>query len=719
MAYTIEKNGEDRDIVISGFETGIAISPHKGIANIQNGNISTETGEIMASFGRIQSSMTSASATGTLTFIDSSHVTLSISGSNNKFKGTWITVSSSSHTGELANGTYFVLLSAGNNFVLSTTYNGSGISGYTAGLTAVISLVRTVGQAVAYTTEQYFNSGTQYYRYYILDNQGLVWVYDTINDLFPSDDEQYWFLPDTSITYWGSDTAPSGLTVLNGNLFVFSGNKIWTKPTVKLGTAYVQMTNALMMSSANSTNPHFALTGHQGRAYYADGPFVGSLFPDTSLLTGVNNIQSYASYTTSTTTGTIAQLFSGTIPSTGANVGATGFSRIPAVFFPDIGGALPSALSVNTVYYIEYSTANATFQVFAALTGGSALDITSGKSGTQFYNTFWVIGTHAGAYGDTATMVFTPQRLGLPVFEVAQCLVEVGNNVLIGCRGSVVYPWNQVDATPSGLINLPESNVKILLNVNQMAYIFAGYKGNVYITDGSTASLVIKVPDYCAGIAGTPSSYIEPNFTWGGAAYIRGRVFFSLLDQTATKAGNCGGIWSFIPTQNLYIGQDTGLALSQENISSYGTYSGYATVLIPWFDQSVAKAPQYWSCWKSSITSPAYGFDQTATTPIGPVIIETDLIPVGTVLKKFTPKQIEYKLSSPLLSESVSISWRKNLTDAFTSAGSPIQPDGAGSLASYFTSNLQGAQWMQLQITLTPVTSASGSFIRLSEVRIR
>lgn len=720
MAYTIDKNGSDRDVLINGFENGIASSPHKGLANIKNGNIATETGEVMASFGRAQLSMTSTASSGTLTFVDSSHVALNISGSNNNFKGMWISVSSSSHTGELANGTYYVVdTSPGFTFNLSATYGGSGISGFTSGLTATIALIRTVGRGVGYTIEQYFISGTPFYRYYVLDHQGLVWVFDT-STYDPTNNVGYWFLPDKSITYWSTDTTPSGLSFINGTLIVFSGNKIWVKQSVNLGADYVQMTNAIMMGPKSTTNPHFGLSGHQGRVYYTDGPFVGSIFPDTSLITGVANIQSYASWSGASSTGTITQLYSGTTPSTGANVSQIGFSRIPAVFFTSTGGAIPASMSTNTIYYISYSTANETFEVYDALTGGSAKDLATGASGTQYYNTFWVVGTHSGAYGDTATMVFSPTRLQLPQFEISKCLTEVGNIVLVGCKGSVVYPWNQVSNTPAGLINLPEANVFSLLNVNQIAYIFAGYKGNVYVTDGSTASLVLKIPDYCAGIEGTPSSYIEPIFNWGGSAYIRGRVYFSVLDQTSTKAGNCGGIWSFYPTQNLSIDQDTGLALHIENINSYATYNGYATLIIPWIDQNIAKAPQFWSCWQSALTSPAYGFDQTSTTPIGTVIIETDLVPVGTVLNKFTPKQLEYKLSTALLSgETVTVKWRKNSTDVFVSAGNVITPDGATSLAGYFNANFQGAQWVQLQWTLTPQVSASSSFVRFSQARIR
>ncbi len=724
MSYKTDKNNFDSDVLLYDFDKGIAASPHKGIGNIQNANIATEEGEVMASFGRTQQTMTSTSATGTLTFVDSTHVGLNISGSNNKMKGMWINVASSSHTGELPNGNYWVTLSLGGGSQLSTSYAGSTITGYTAGLTATISLVRTMGKPIAYTTETYGDSTVTRYRYYVLDDQGLVFVYDTVNDVFPNDDQNYWFLPDSAVNYFAGNANPTGIGVLNGILMVFAGAAVFTKPTVNLGSSFVDMTNAILMSLPNSTNPHFVLVGHQGRLYYTDGTYVGSIFPDTSILTGVANVQSYARYSAVTTTCTITNLYAGSIPSAGPNVGQAGFSRIPAVFFPATGGTKPTAITLNTVYYIQYATANHTFEVYAALTGGSALDMQTGAVGLQYYNTFWVTGTHAGAYGDTPLTVFTPQRLNLPIFEIAQCMTEVGNLVLVGGRTAALYPWNQVDVTPASIIPLPEANVQQLLTANQMVYVFAGYKANIYITDGNTASLVLKVPDYCAGVPGTPSSYYEPTFTWGGVGFVKGRVYFSVLDQTissqtsSAKAGNCGGVWSFYPTQNIAFNQETGPALHLENQNSYGTYSGYATLIIPWFDQSL-KAPQYWSGWQSSLTSATYGIDKISTGPVGTVVIETDFIPVGTMLNKYTPKQIEYKLASPLLvGETVTMAWRKNTTDAWASSGTAIT-EGTTALSGYFNANFQGAQWVQLQVTLNPNNSPTTSYARLSQLRMR
>lgn len=728
MAYHIEKeaNGESA-IVIDGFEKGVASSPHKGIASIRNANIATETGEVMNSYSRLQQSMTGTTASGTLAQVTTNTVSLSITGSNNRFKGFWITVTNSSNTGQLANTNYYVLPSTtgASVFQLSLYYNGAIITGLGAGLTATITIMsgKTMGIPVAYTTEKY--NGTLY-RYYVLDSKGLVWVYDTGNEIiYSSSDNVSWFLPDTSVAYFGSDSIPSGIAVLHGWLFVFSGNKIWVKPTVNLGntvattTTWAFMTNGYLNSIIGSANPHFAFVGKQDKLYYTDGDYVGSIFPNVSVVPGgpAINVQSYASYAGSSTTGTITQLIAGSIPYTADATGAA--ERVPVVFFAKAGGSISSNLSPDVVYWIEYDLSAGTFEVYAASTGGSPIDIDSSTySETQYFNTFYPIGAGPGAYGTTPTFVFTPQRVNLPYSEVGTTIAEIGNTVLIGATGNTVYPWNQIDPTPSSFIFLAENYTKTMITVNQVAYIFAGNKGNVYITDGSVASLVLKVPDYCAGLPGTQNSYFEPRFTWGGAAYIRGRVYFSILDQTSSKDGNCGGVWSFYPTQNMATEQDTGLALRLENQNSYATYNGYATVIIPHNNQNVI-SPQYWAAWVPTSTSLFGGIDFTNTAPSTAAVIESDLIPVGTVLEKRTFKQIEYKLASPLnASDSVTLAWRSNGTEEYTSLGTAVV-ESTTSLSGYFTVNIQGLQWVQIQATLTPVASIASSMCRLQQIRIR
>lgn len=1001
MAYRIDK--ETGDLVINGFEQGIFPSPHKGIANIQNGNIATESGEVMASFARAQQTMTDTSATGTLAFVDTSHVSLSIASTNNLFKGNWIAVTGSSNTSQLPNGTYYVPPSTGANFQLANYYNamnfvpatatintlvvgggggaggtgntgagtrgagggggagavtalsgvsvaiaafpvvvgtggaggtttgnqgtngvstifngttaagggggggattevglsgasggGSGTSvsrngnglaggaatagfaggsstgnaspagqaqaggggggagaiggtgtspfastggsggvgvsssisgsavfygggggasatnnngntdgtagsgaiggggsatktgggvagadgtviisyptgsltatggtittsggntihtfttsgtwtvtaiatvtvpafltGFTAGLTASFTMIATIGRPIAQATETYFASGTVYHRYYVLDANNLVWVYDDQNEvLYSASDNVSWFLPDYVTNY---ATKASGIAVISGFLVSATEHGMFGKPVVALGNTNTQTTTWVQFpeftgwqgSSRSVNTPHFCFVGHQGILYITDASYIVSIFPDTTIADTVNNastgdnVQTLCSWTNNladpTHTGDFS-IISGTTPVTSDG------KRLPVVFFTVNNGVLPNAITAGTVYYIQSTIVS--FNVYAASTGGSQLDIQTGASGSQYFNSFYPIATASASTGASPTEVLSGQRLTLPDFEVAQCIAEIGNNALIGCASSVVYPWDQVSNLPSGIINLPESNTVNIITVNQMGYIFAGNKANIYLTDGNQASQVLSVPDYAAGVPGSPATYVEPSFSWGGASYIRGRVYFSIQDQTSTKAGNCGGIWSFIPTQNLYIGQDTGIALRLENQNSYASYNGMASLIIVRQNQNTS-APLFWSPWVSSISSPIYGIDYSTqgTNATFSTIIETDAIPTGTMLKKETFKQIEFKLASPLdVGATVVIKYRNNLTGVWTGCGTAHMEGNR--LSGYFSAVFEKTQWLQLQSINTPITSTAttNSFVRMAEVRVR
>lgn len=591
-------------------------------------------------------------------------------------------------------------------FTASGTWTVSAVSesfiltGFVSGSASFTAA--SLGLPIQSASELYTASdGTTQSRYYILDNLGQVWIHDTFP--FVGITTPNWFLSEIPNPGFAFKFV-SGLAVLNGWLTITFDNIMFWKNTSTLDVPFSKNTEF----SCSTIGFHATLVGHQGKLYVTDGNFIMSLFPNSSLLTGGANIQSEGSYTAVTTTCTITNIIGGSMPFLAVEL------RVPVVFFINSTGTLPTSITPGTIYYVEIDAISSPmqFQVYTALTGGSPLDMQTGASGPQYFNTFYPL------LNGQSAVVFSPQRLNLPFFEVAQCMAELGNTVIIGGRTNTVYPWDQVSALPSDLIFLPENNVATIVTVNNSGYIFAGQKGNVYITNGSSVSLAVKVPDYCAGIAGSPSTYIEPYFTWGAAMYLRGRVYFSILDQTATKAGNCGGVWSFVPTQNFYIGQDVGIGLRVENQNSYGTYNGVATVLLGSYVQTQI-GPQYWSGWYSSLSSPTYGIDFSDTIPGTQAVIEYDLIPTGTLFDKDTFQQIEYKLSAPLAAgESVAVNYRQNGTDAFASAG-VINTENATGLSGLLQVQFQKGQWLQLQSVSTPLNSSSSSFVRFTELRIR
>lgn len=616
-------------------------------------------------------------------------------------------------------GYYFVSYeNASDKIKLSTKYDPFGANAITHGTTgsATFDTVATIGPAIAKAVEKYGTATNTEYRYYVLDDNGFVWVYDSgVYDatLISNGVGTQWMLPDPT-NYGELDF--TGMAVLNGWLNVLNCSSVWTKPTVNLGLPFIPAVN-MKLSNPFPTHRNFAYTGNQGKMFYTDGNYIGEVLPTTSLLTFLANIQSYASYTSSTTTGTISALIGGSLPYTlDSN---DDVARIPAVFFTDVYGTQPTNLTEGTVYWIEVNIETGTFQVYTASTGGSPRNIETGATGNQYFNTFYPSSADAGALGANSTVQFTQQRVNLPYNEVSQCMVEVGNTVIIGGTSNILYPWNQIDATPSDFIALPEANVQTMINVNNMVYVFAGSKGNVYITNNSVASLALKVPDYCAGIAGTPLTYIEPYFTWFDAMYLRGRVYFSILDQTATKAGNCGGVWSFIPTENAYAAQDIGASLRLENQNSYGSYNGTARILIP-NEEQLAISPQFWSFWQNShsIAASTFGIDYTNTVPVTTFRIETDLLQSGTFLYKKTFEQIEYKLATPLAAgDSLQLYYRLNATDGWTSCGTVIE-ETTNRLSGYFKVNFEKTQWTQFAAEATTPGTTSSSFVRLVQLRL-
>ena len=625
----------------------------------------------------------------------------------------------------ITTGTYFVSYKNSSNKVkLSAVFDPYGLYPIAHGTsgTATFSTLTTTNSPIAKATEKYGTATDTHHRYYMLDVNGYVWVYDTLvyaTTLAANGIGEMWMLPDPT-DYSSYDF--TGMAILNGWLIVLNNAKMYAKPTIKLGATFTVISydgDERLLLNPFPTHTNFAFTGGQGRMYYCDGNYLGEIFPTTSLATGLANIQSYCSWTGSGTTGTVTAVISSGTPNAFGTDGAP--DRIPAVFFPAEGSALPAGLTEGTVYWVVASTTDGKqFTVYEAASGGLSISITTSDTGLYF-NTFYPLGEQHDTADDVVVLfTFSPQRLNFPAYESLQCMVEIGNSILIGGITNTIYPWNQIDATPSDLIALPEANVKAMVNANNMAYIFAGNKGNIYISNNSSASLVTKVPDYCAGVPGTPLTYIEPRFTWGDAMYLRGRVYFSILDQNSTKAGNCGGVWSFYPTQNFSYGQDTGLALRLENQQSYADYDGVATVLLPAQDQN-AISPQYWAGWQDSysVGTSTFGIDGTNTVPVTTYAFETDLAPTGTILNKDTFQQVEYKLTTPLVStDAVQLYYRLNSTSAWTSLGSVVE-ETADRLSGYFTPNFEKTQWVQFRAVITTTGATNSSFVRLKELLLR
>ncbi len=697
MAYHVEKGlGGKDEIVIDGFENGIAPSPHKGIGSIKNANINSLTGEVAVNYNRVNTlpviSGGALNGSTNLEYVFGSNPQL-IVGSCIVPTGT------STITGLTVGNPYWVTsvttYSTHQNIFVSASYGGANATIGTSGTATfdTFSPHKFVQGAIEYDT------GNSDFIYYLCDTSGVVWA---------NDPKVYGvFAPTGDVGGTSVASNITGFGVFQGVAYVFTTSQVYANFTQTLGVSANWGSRLYLNNPSGQTSTsHYALTipDENGSLFYCDGSFVGQIKSLSSDTAGTSRFSSMKVSSNGATPSVLSVLnyTRGVVPGDG----------LPVSVYAVPGIALPSGVSTGTQYYVvSYSQSAGTFELATTPTG-TGITISSGAA---FYVTSFDPESSL-----TAMVDYLPIALQLPYYEVATCLAQtsVGSPILaVGTIGNNVYimdPSSSVAA--QAVLPLPESNTHRILNVDNMLYIFVGNKGNIYISNISVISGALTVPDYMANPYGTNQ---DPYFSWGDCMFLRGRVWFSIQDQNASNTtGYCGGIWSFTPTQNLFLGQDQGIQLHLENQNSYGTYNGVCDVLLP-SETQTANGPQYWSTFSSDYSVPVYGIDFSGTNPYNGTQyaeIETDLVPVGEFLNLYTPANVEYKLSRPLVSgESVEILWRPDLTSAFTTLGTNSV---TGNVSFVFPSNIQNVQWVQLQALMTSTTTTP-SFLPVTQFRIR
>ena len=99
-----------------------------------------------------------------------------------------------------------------------------------------------------------------------------------------------------------------------------------------------------------------------------------------------------------------------------------------------------------------------------------------------------------------------------------------------------------------------------------------------------------------------------------------------------------------------------------------------------------------YTAWLNTGSPNTYGIDISNSVPYSNYesYIDTDIIPIGQYLNKKTFNNLEFKLSTPLVSgEGVKISYRSNLSDSYTPVG---ETTNAGALSDVYTPNFENVQ---------------------------
>ena len=313
------------------------------------------------------------------------------------------------------------------------------------------------------------------------------------------------------------------------------------------------------------------------------------------------------------------------------------------------------------------------------------------------------------------TYVYSQSIVKINSGDRANCLGELGSQLMIGGINSYIYPWDRISPNFNTPIFLSENFISRLVTINTTMYIFCGYKGRIFITNGANATPFYKIPDYLSGTT-------NPYFIWTDATFNRNQLYFGfkVTDNSGNTISTMGGLWA------VDVDSVSPVAPRLQNQLSYGTYAGYVNAIhvnrgaFPTLNPSTDGYGLFMGWWDGVTTvngENVGNVDVGISTPYlaSQSFIYTDPIPVGQYLTKRTFENVQYKMGIPLQAgESVALSYRTNLSDAFTSI--PITDVDASGLSGWSRVNFQESQWVQLGVTLTAING--GSNCRLREIRL-
>lgn len=589
MSYKYEQNTSGgKDLVISGFEAGIADSPLEGIGNIRNLNIRYYKGVTYVNYKRKAATITGA------TFGIPAYQTQSPAG-------------------------IIYISDTGGQIFKQTALNGSTFALLTGG-TADGTIRGARGL-------QFWNN------YLVAFGVGTIHI-------------------------CGDGTGDAGVTSSNWDTAAGTGGVLPISPTIITTTAGITpgATSATLSSYTDAQGNVRAFWNGPTGSYTV---FLGGIAAPSQVV--------IATLTQNSTAITWAPAASS---SAGATIGVS----------PVTSGQHPSLVSINdgNLYFANGSNVGdlelLPFQIFVK---------------TKMSGTNWRF--------NSAVLPLSPS-------VTINSLVELRNQLLLG-TAYAIYPWDRISSLPLNPVPMGEQ-LYGMINILNNIYVFAGNKGNIYLSNGYNLSRYKKMPDFIAGV-------VDPVWQWGGImTHRQNLVFQALASNGQTGVPIIAGIFSI----NL---DDETLVMTSQN--SFGLASATTTspgLLID--NNSIAlNYDNYYSAWANGNSSVG-GIDYNDTTlwSSNEAVIETDLIPIGTNRQLKTFASAEFKLDQPMQSgDSISLYGRPSLSDSYILIGTTTS-----AVLSDFISTIpfDKWQWAQFKVTMScNATSTASSFMPLREIRLR
>jgi len=273
---------------------------------------------------------------------------------------------------------------------------------------------------------------------------------------------------------------------------------------------------------------------------------------------------------------------------------------------------------------------------------------------------------------DSTTYVFVQKALVLPFFEIATCLENLGDNLIIGgLNSNLLYPWNEIQtavSTPTAAnllvtayqtpMRVGEKSTYALKNINNVLFILAGVKGIVYQTSGYVILPLKKIPEYITG----------GSVQWGGIEKIDGNLIFGFLGTQGDANGNQnGGVGKIFLTEQAQLTSviANGTLIIDQTVAS-GSITTLPTALLTYISPAVAQPSAYETYFLGS----ANGMDVVDLFNVrsdGSAYIECTMEHAGSVEETRAFEGVGVEFLQPLASsQGVNIQFRTALNGSYT-----------------------------------------------------
>ncbi len=279
MSYRIE----GKDIVISGFEKGIADSPYLGISDMRNIDNITVPGEASAGFS-VTNTVTQVAVSAAAVTVDDPTDTFTWAGTTPLLANTAITTTAG---GVNVNNAYYIVNPTGTTFQISLTAGGSPAA--VSGASGVFSTIN-MGKPKFFAPLSLASSSGFTYSYFMADDNGRVWYY--------YQGSQWIYMKSLGANNENTGGGSSGnngngLVIYKNYLFLFRQQQL---EYIQVAAANVVSTLTNLTTAGNwnltwqsltagwiTTNQpadvsHYAIVGQDDVIYFCNTAFVGSLF---------------------------------------------------------------------------------------------------------------------------------------------------------------------------------------------------------------------------------------------------------------------------------------------------------------------------------------------------------------------------------------------------------------------------------------------------------